>query len=232
MIRHPTEQGLSSCMLRKRAKNLNQIAVLTSRFSYHLRLEPTSTTLRLLTLFCHLLQIAFNLKSANNSHNLNSPRGNATHRKANEPLHKKLPTISPVLDADYENQTERAIIQTASPKMWPNTGFGNNEPYQNNSKPDDGPFPPFTGNGHPPTPGQQFLTQRPNTMQFANQNGEGFVPKDFQSEAELFNNRAFLQNQFVNQDAQVCFVEPKNWLEISGINSSTRGQQEISRMQC
>jgi len=108
--------------------------------------------------------------------------------------------------------------------MWQNNGFANNGPFQNNFNSDDGSFPPFRNNRSPPIPGQQLFPQQPNMMLFDNQNGEGIITNEFQPEVGLFNNRAFLQNQFVNQDAQVCFVDPN----ISSRSVATQTPQSVT----
>ncbi|PVH89900.1 YTH-domain-containing protein [Cadophora sp. DSE1049] len=76
--------------------------------------------------------------------------------------------------------------------MWHhNGGFGNNGQFQNN----------FNQDGYPPSPfagqliqGQQYFPNQPNMTQYEEPNGESFQP-----EVGLFNDRAYMQNQFNSQ---------------------------------
>lgn len=98
--------------------------------------------------------------------------------------------------------------------MWPNNGFGNNLPFQNNFNPEDFPPPsPFgNANASPGTPLQgQLLFTHGNMMPFGEANGEGFA-NDFHPEVGLFNEGAFMQNQgqFMSPQPQVCAVQPRH----------------------
>ena len=45
-------------------------------------------------------------------------------------------------------------------------------------------------------------------LQYEDSNGEGFMNNDFQPEVGLYNEGAFMQNQFINANPQVCVGEP------------------------
>jgi hypothetical protein len=86
--------------------------------------------------------------------------------------------------------------------MWQNNGYGGHFP--SNMNQDEFP-PPFAGT---PGPGQQYLQHpQPHLMQFEDGNGEGYLNNEFQPQVGLFNEGAFLQNQFVSPQAQVSPIE-------------------------
>ena len=79
--------------------------------------------------------------------------------------------------------------------MWPNNGFGNNGHFPPNYNQEDFTQPPFGGDQ-----GQRFFTPQPNMMQFDEMNGDSYMANgNFQPEVGLFNDGAFIPNQFVNQ---------------------------------
>ena len=91
--------------------------------------------------------------------------------------------------------------------MWQNNGFGNGPgpPFQTTFNQNDLPF----GGGGAGTPlaGQQgFAQHQPNLMQFEDANGEGFMGNNFQPEVGLYNQDAFMQNQYMSPQHQVSVV--------------------------
>jgi hypothetical protein len=93
--------------------------------------------------------------------------------------------------------------------MWQNNGFGGNGQFPNGfNNQENFPSSPF---GAPPgqglAGGQYFPTQR-NMLQYEDSNGEGFMNNDFQPEVGLYNEGAFMQNQFINANPQVCVGRP------------------------
>ena len=72
--------------------------------------------------------------------------------------------------------------------------------------------PPFSELSGPPLAGQQYFPTQQNMMHYEDTNGEGFMNNDFQPEIGLYNEGAFMQNQFINANPQVCFVEPNHFL--------------------
>ncbi|KAF4635351.1 hypothetical protein G7Y89_g2743 [Cudoniella acicularis] len=78
--------------------------------------------------------------------------------------------------------------------------------FHNNYNQDDFPSSPFGGSSATPLPGQQLFAQpQPNMMQFEqfeDAPSEGFMNNNFQPEVGLFNEGAFMQNQFLNSQPQ------------------------------
>ncbi len=86
--------------------------------------------------------------------------------------------------------------------MWPNNGYGNNGHFpQNGFNQDDFAQSQFNG-GNP----QQIFPTQPNIMPFGEEmNGDSFMAgNNFQPEVGLYNDAAFMQNQFVNP-VSFCF---------------------------
>ncbi|KAH7419069.1 YT521-B-like domain-containing protein [Cadophora sp. MPI-SDFR-AT-0126] len=76
--------------------------------------------------------------------------------------------------------------------MWHNNGgFSNNSQFQNSFNQDGYPPSPFAGQ---PVQGQQYFPQQPNMTQVEDSHGDSFQPG-----GGLFNDRAFMQNQFNSQ---------------------------------
>jgi hypothetical protein len=99
--------------------------------------------------------------------------------------------------------------------MWQNNGFGNNGQFQNGFNSQESyPPSPFGPSSGPPLAGQQYFPNQQNLMQYEDANGEGFINNDFQPEVGLYNEGAFMQNQFINANTQVCFVEPGHYLTL------------------
>jgi YTH domain-containing protein 1 len=92
--------------------------------------------------------------------------------------------------------------------MWQNNGFGNGPgpPFQNTFNQNDFSSSPFGGGAGTPLAGQQIFAQH-QPMQFEDANGEGFAGNNFQPEVGLYNEDAFMQNQFMSPQQQVSFVE-------------------------
>ena len=89
--------------------------------------------------------------------------------------------------------------------MWQNNGYGSNGHFPNSfNNQENFPTSPF---GTPSAPGQQFFTNPQNRMHFDDANGEGFLKNEFQPEVGLYNEGAFMQNQFINANPQVSVVE-------------------------
>jgi hypothetical protein len=108
--------------------------------------------------------------------------------------------------------------------MWQNNGFGGNGQFPNGFNNQEN-FPPSPF-GAPPgqglAGGQYFPTQR-NMLQYEDSNGEGFMNNDFQPEVGLYNEGAFIQNQFINANPQVCVGKPTSFsqaLQQRGIHCS------------
>lgn len=93
--------------------------------------------------------------------------------------------------------------------MWSNNGFGSNGHFPNGFN-NQNNFPPFPSGG-PPGQSQQYFPNQQNSMQYADDNdNEGFMNQDFQPEVGLYNDGAFMHNQFVSANppiSQVCIVE-------------------------
>jgi hypothetical protein len=90
--------------------------------------------------------------------------------------------------------------------MWQNNGYQSNGSYHNNFNENEYPTSPFTVGSSTP----MFS---PDLMQFENSNGDGFISQEFQPETGLFNDGAYMQNQFLNSHLQVSvkltFVNPR-----------------------
>lgn len=90
--------------------------------------------------------------------------------------------------------------------MWQNNGFGGNGQFPNGfNNQENFPPSPFSG---PPGAGHQYFPMLPNMMGYEDANGEGFMNNEFEPEVGLYNEGAFMQNQFINTTPQVSFVDP------------------------
>jgi hypothetical protein len=97
--------------------------------------------------------------------------------------------------------------------MWQNNGFGNNGPFQNGfNNQENYPHSPFGASSGPPLAGQQYFPTQQNMMHYEDANEEDYMNDNFQPEVGLCNEGAFMQNQFINANAQVCFVEQDHFL--------------------
>ncbi len=94
--------------------------------------------------------------------------------------------------------------------MWPNNGYGNNGHFpQNNFNQDDFTQSQF-GGGNP----QRIFQTQPNMMPFDEMNGDSFMENNsFQPEVGIYNDSAFMQNQFVNQVSFVVNPNPDNYYD-------------------
>jgi hypothetical protein len=91
--------------------------------------------------------------------------------------------------------------------MWQNNGYGNNGQFQNGFNQESYPPSTFGPSSGPSLAGQHYFPNQQNLMQYEDANGEGFMNNDFQPEVGLYNEGTFMQNQFINANAQVCFAE-------------------------
>jgi len=88
--------------------------------------------------------------------------------------------------------------------MWQNNGFGNSGHFQNFNNQEAFTPPSFGGSPGPLLSGQQFFASHPNIVQY--DDGEGFINNDFQPEVGIFNEAAYMQNQFMNATVPVSFA--------------------------
>ncbi len=93
--------------------------------------------------------------------------------------------------------------------MWSSNGFGNNGHFQNNFSQDGFSASLFGGNPGQPLHGQQYFPQQADSTQFEDVNDEGSITSEFQPELGLFNDGAFMQNQFINASPQVRSMYPE-----------------------
>jgi hypothetical protein len=92
--------------------------------------------------------------------------------------------------------------------MWQNNGFGSNGQFPNGfGNQENFPRSPFGAPPGQPSVGQQYFPNQQNMMQYEDTNGDGFIDTDFQPEVGIYNEGAFMQNQFINAKSQVCVVE-------------------------
>jgi hypothetical protein len=97
--------------------------------------------------------------------------------------------------------------------MWQNNGFGSNGQFQNGfNNQENYPPSPFGASPGPPLAGQQYFPNQQIMMHYEDTNGEDFMSNDFQPEVGLYNEGAFMQNQFINTNSQVCFVDLDHFL--------------------
>jgi len=91
--------------------------------------------------------------------------------------------------------------------MWQNNGFDGNRQFPNGFNNQE-KFPPSPFGAPPgqPSSGQQYFPNQQSMMQFQDTNGEGFLNADYKPEVGLYNEGAFMQNQFINANPQVCVV--------------------------
>jgi len=93
--------------------------------------------------------------------------------------------------------------------MWQNNGFGSNGQFPNGfNNQENFPSSPFGAPPGQPLAGVQYFPNLQNLMEYEDTNGEAFVKNDFQPEIGLFNEGAFMQNQFINANPQVCVARP------------------------
>jgi hypothetical protein len=90
--------------------------------------------------------------------------------------------------------------------MWPNNSFGNTGPFQNSFNPDEF-TPPFAAG---PSAGQPFfshqLQHQPHPMQYEDDSDDNYITNDFQPEVGLYNESAYMQNQFNSPNNQVSIM--------------------------
>jgi hypothetical protein len=99
-------------------------------------------------------------------------------------------------------QPEEAAI------MWQNNAFGSNGQFPNSfGSQENFPRSPFGVPPGQPSVEQQYFPNQQNMMQYEDTNGDGFTDSDFQPEVGIYNEGAFMQNQFINANPQVCVVE-------------------------
>lgn len=91
--------------------------------------------------------------------------------------------------------------------MWQNNGFGSNGQFPNGFNSQEHLPPPFRAPPDHPLTGGQYFPNQPNMIQFEDANGKGLMNNGFQPELGLYNEGAFMQNQFLNANAEVCVVE-------------------------
>jgi hypothetical protein len=92
--------------------------------------------------------------------------------------------------------------------MWQSNGFGNNGHFPNgfNNQENFPPSPFGAPSGHG-LAGQQYFTNQQNMMQLDDASGEDFPNREFQPEVSVYNEGAFMQDQFINANPLVSVAK-------------------------
>ncbi|PMD46260.1 YTH-domain-containing protein [Hyaloscypha variabilis F] len=98
--------------------------------------------------------------------------------------------------------------------MWQSNGFGNNGHFPNGfNNQENFPLSPFGAPSGQGLARQQYFTNQQNMMQLDDASGEDFPNREFQPEVGLYNEGAFMQNQFINANplfSQSTFNQPNS----------------------